>query len=189
MTFNKLKKSEKTAMQDLFNKFGHLLPDVEKEYLYKEQEQFKKHKLTFNNINKSQMKAHIKQQDIELEGFSFYCFDNEEAIIKEYDAIVEWDADIQWRSSEVIINPKLIKLTLTVIADVATGVFTGDGYFEPHEEVYDEREDTIVITPFSPDNWTIDFCFDTHGEKSEANSFFIRDILIDFTDKKVQIDL
>ncbi len=134
------------------------------------------------------MKTNLKKQDIDLEGFSFYCHDNEEAEIKDYEATIEWDADIQWRSSEVIINPKLIKLTLTVTADVATGVFTGDGYFEPHEEVYDEREETIVITPNSPE-WTIDFCFDYHGESAEANSFFIRDILIDFRDKKIQIDL
>ena len=30
---------EKTAMQDLMEKFGHLLPDVEETYLEKEKEQ------------------------------------------------------------------------------------------------------------------------------------------------------
>ena len=135
------------------------------------------------------MKTNLKKQDIDLEGFSFYCHDNEEAVIKDYESTIEWDAEIQWRSSELIIYPKLTKLTLTVIADVATGVFLGDGYFEPKEEVLDERMETVVITPNSPDKWTVDFCFDYHGESAEANSFFIRDILIDFRDKKIQIDL
>lgn len=134
------------------------------------------------------MKTTLTKQDIELEDFSFYCHDNEEADIKDYEATIEWDAEIQWRSSELIINPKLIKLTLYITADIATGVFTGDGRIEPREEVIDERMETVVITPDTP-KWTIDFCFDYHGESAEANSFFIRDVLIDFKKKKVQIDL
>lgn len=31
----------KTAMQELFEKYGHLLPDVEKEFIEKEKEQLK----------------------------------------------------------------------------------------------------------------------------------------------------
>lgn len=135
------------------------------------------------------MKTTLTNQNIDLNNYSFYCGDNEEAVIKNCEATIEWDADIQWRSSDFIINPKLIKLTLEVTADVATGVFTGDGYFEPKEEVYEERIDTKVITPNSPDNWQIDFCFDSHGESAEANSFFITDLWIDFKQKKIQIDL
>lgn len=135
------------------------------------------------------MKTKLTKKDIDLEHYKFPCNANESADITDYEATIEWDADIQWRTSEVIINPKLIKLSLNVTADVATGVFIGDGYFDPIEETYDEREDTIVITPDSFDKWTIDFCFDTHGESAEANSFFIINLLIDFKNKIIQIDL
>lgn len=131
------------------------------------------------------MKSKLTKENIDLDGYSFPCGEWEEAEIKDYEAVIEWNVDVQQRSTDVIITPNIVKAELTITADVATGVFDGDGYYTPREEVYDEREDVITVDPA---RWKIVLCYDSHGESAEPNIFYIQDIWIDVKAMKIQLN-